>query len=414
MIEHNRYDGHFFSSGSDTPQAGWKLDDCQVEEYPFGSGNPDRVGNTPSVLRLIPGGGFNQHLENQEAGKHLRHWVTSVAQRYNEYQRQQTGRNPGITANGVVYCVDFDPSFTAYLPEDLVNENYCARAYGPEFTLVNDYLQGGQRTWDPWFDVPNTNRKSPVLMHYVDPNGDLVIQDPHDNDYAVYDVLPPTYCLHPSPGRHTFDAASNTWNLRAGYQSEGRLDDIVTNVRCTNPPGVNSKRENLNETAVEVVDATRTHPRDLPSKRATGGFLDPNVYIFMGCLDNDEGDGGEGVDPCDADNNPCGDSATNVPTTNGANPTQDPLPPSSEGGFSTGPVTAAPTGGGGGGSYPYTTTNPWGDVIACASSTVFGVAATSTATVCQGSSSTVSLASSPAQTPGFGLFQSFIYEYNCE
>ncbi|OTA07313.1 hypothetical protein A9Z42_0082210 [Trichoderma parareesei] len=69
------------------------------------------------------------------------------------------GRNPRIGPNGIVYCVDFDPSFTSYLPEDLVDENYCASVYGPEFILVNDYLVDGVRTWDPWFDVPNTDRK---------------------------------------------------------------------------------------------------------------------------------------------------------------------------------------------------------------------------------------------------------------
>ncbi|KAK6390451.1 hypothetical protein LTR65_005575 [Meristemomyces frigidus] len=113
------------------------------------------------------------------------------------------GQNPRQPPAG--QCYDFDPSFTSYLPEDLVNDNICAQPYGPEFTLVNDYVVNGVRTWDPWFDVPGTDRKKPELMHYVEPDGDLVFADPTDEDYAVYDLLPPTYCEYPSPGRQTYD-----------------------------------------------------------------------------------------------------------------------------------------------------------------------------------------------------------------
>jgi hypothetical protein len=280
-------------------------------------------------------------LENQEAGIHLRHWILTVVTRYNDYQKQQTGRNPGIGPNGIVYCVDFDPSFTAYLPEDLVDQNICASIYGPEFTLVNDYWVNNVRTWDPWFDVPGTNRKTAELMYYVEPDGDLVMGDPTEDDYAVYDVVPSTYCHWPSPGRQNWDFDDETWGLAPGFQAVGRMDNIASEVQCTNPPGTDgtlAKRE----VGVKA-NQTRIHPRDLAGRQSSsGGFLDPNVYIFMGCLANDDGDG-EGVDPCADDSNPCGNVLTNVPTTNGANPTQDPLPAASYGGYSTGPITALPS-----------------------------------------------------------------------
>ena len=310
-----------------------------MEEYPFGSGNPDRSESGESVLRLIPGGTFFDKLENQNAGIPLRRWIVSVATRYNEFQAQLTGRNPRIDPNGIVYCVDFDPGFTNYLPEDLEDENFCAQIYGVEFTLVNDYVVNGVRTWDPWFDVPNTNRKKPELMYYEDTDGDVVVSDPTEDDYAVYATIPPTYCDYPSPGRHNWDGDS--WNLAPGFEALGRMDNVASYERCTDPPGdddtLAKRHANRNREVEEITGRqARTHARDLAGRQSSsGGFLDPNVYKYLGCGDDDTDDNDADGDPCADDSNPCGNAATNVPTTNGANPTQDPLPASSEGGVST-------------------------------------------------------------------------------
>ncbi|KAH7182078.1 hypothetical protein DER46DRAFT_670422 [Fusarium sp. MPI-SDFR-AT-0072] len=185
------YKGHYLAKKKDNPKGGWKLEGCQVEEYPFGSGNPDRSKGADAVLRLIPGGPWEEKLKNQIAGSHLRSWVESVAKRYNDFQEKDTGTNPKIDTARIVYCVDFDSSFTKYLPEDFVDENFCAARYGPEFTLVNDFVVNKVRTWDPWFDVPDTDRKKPELMHYLDSN-DKMLKNPTDDDYAVYALVPPT------------------------------------------------------------------------------------------------------------------------------------------------------------------------------------------------------------------------------
>ncbi|KAH7270895.1 uncharacterized protein BKA55DRAFT_552956 [Fusarium redolens] len=120
------YKGHYFAKSTDNPKGGWKLEGCEVEEYPFGSGNPDRSKDADAILRLIPGGPWSERLENQIAGSHLKLWVESVAKRYNDFQEKDTGTNPKIDTTGIVYCIDFDSRFTKYLPEDLVDENFCA------------------------------------------------------------------------------------------------------------------------------------------------------------------------------------------------------------------------------------------------------------------------------------------------
>jgi hypothetical protein len=236
LFYHNRYKGHYFSKSKDRPKGGWKLEGCEVEEYPFGFGNPDRSKDADAILRLIPGGPWSERLENQIAGSHLRLWVESVAKRYNDFQEKDTGTNPKIDTTGIVYCVDFDSSFTKYLPEDLVDENFCAARYGLEFTLVNNFVVNKVRTWDPWFDVPDTGRKKPELMHYLD-SKDKMVKSPTDDNYAVYAFVPPTYCRYPSPGKHDWDKDTNSWSLDPDYRALGRKDNTVANERCTDPPG---------------------------------------------------------------------------------------------------------------------------------------------------------------------------------
>ncbi|KAF4943413.1 hypothetical protein FGADI_13440, partial [Fusarium gaditjirri] len=331
-------------------QGGWKLDKCQVEEYPFGSGNPDRKASGNSVLRLIPGGGWEDGLENQLQGASLSRWIRTLVKRDNEFQKELRGTDPKVDGHGFVYCVEFDPGFTSYLPEDLANQKFCATPYGVEFTLVNDYKVRGVRTWDPWFDVPGTDHKKPELIEYNDPNGDVVVTNPSDDDYAVYAVLPPTYCRYPSPGQQKWDKTTHSWGLDSRFTSYGRRDDIASFQGCTDPPADtdddDSDAERLskrydNQTQGMIQTEKRTHARDLMSRQgSSGGFHDQNIYQWLGCggYDGDILEDADG-DPCADDSNPCGDGAINLATTNGVPQSLDPLPAS---GVSTGAITSWP------------------------------------------------------------------------
>ncbi|KAF5254019.1 hypothetical protein FANTH_1201 [Fusarium anthophilum] len=314
-----RYKGHYTAKSKDRPKGGWKLQGCEVEEYPFGSGNPDRSKDAEAVLRLIPGGPWNEKLENQLAGDQLRQWLESVAEKYNTFQEKETGTNPKIDTDGIVY--------------------------GPEFTLVNNLVVNKVRTWDPWFDVPDTDRKKPELMHYLN-SKDKMVKNPTDDDYAVYALVPPTYCRYPSPGKYDWDQGTNSWNLDSNYQALGRQDNILANQRCTDPPdntadddGALVKRNDSHIQATANIQE-RTHARDLVGRQgSSGGFLDANVYKWLGCSqdgDDEEEDDADG-DPCDDDSNPCGDDDVDFP--DDADPSLDPLPAS---GVTTRPVTLQP------------------------------------------------------------------------
>lgn len=270
--------------------------------------------------------------------------MNSVATRYNEFQKQQTGKNPKIDSTGIVYCVDFDSSFTNYLPEDLVDDNFCASRYGVEFTLVNDFVVDGSRTWDPWFDVPGTDRKKPELMHYLN-SRDEIVNEPTEDDYAVYALIPPTYCEYPSPGKYDWNQNTKSWTIDSNYQALGRKDSIPENERCTDPPEdadevdrmLSTRHDNRTQAIVDTQE--RTHARDLSGRQSSpGGFLDPNIYNWFGCgIDEDEGDDADG-DACADDSNPCGDDYVELP--DNSDPSLDPLPVS---GVTTRPFTPQPT-----------------------------------------------------------------------
>lgn len=337
------YEGHFMSSNSGPgPKAGWKLNECEVEEYPFGSGDPNRDKDGTSVLRLIPGGPFGQGYENQDQANHLLNWRKRVMKRYRDYQLTQTPpQDPGVNPNGLVYCMAFDTSFTAYLPEDLEAENFCNH-YGVAFTLVNDYTGNGVREWDPWFDVPNTGRKDLKFMYYETPDTEeLVEQNRAEDDLEIYAVVPPTWCEYPSPGRKRWDQATRTWNLDTaeGFGPVGRHDEFASNRRCENIPAGTRRRRRSSDRGM-MTKHTRSHPRDLELSRSrpralgAGGFLDPSVYRYFGCGGGDEDE--DGIDPCSGPGNPCKNPAADLPTSNGGNPTLlDPPPPKSEGGLIT-------------------------------------------------------------------------------
>ncbi|KJX99032.1 hypothetical protein TI39_contig377g00017 [Zymoseptoria brevis] len=276
------YYGRYFAGGADDPRAGWKLEGCEVEEYPFGSGNPDRSQSGDSVLRLIPG-----RQENSVRGSH-------------------TGN---LRTNGLVYCVAFHDDFTQYLPDDQVDKNICSQPYGPAFGLVTEQRKtdasGNEyRAWDPWFDQDvGSPRKTTQLAYYLTPEGE---DHPRHN---------------PSPGAQEF--VSGQWQLAEGFSPAAR--DMTGNVlaaQCTDVEASRAvlKRQISNATLEYGNVQHRDHARDLLSRQTSGGFLDANIYKYFGCGGGDSDDG----DPCAAGDSPCPGRASN-PQPNTTRP-PDPAP----------------------------------------------------------------------------------------
>lgn len=123
-----------------------------------------------------------------------------------------------LNPDGLVYCIDFDPAFTAYQPEDTVNR--CADPYGVEFTFVNKIYTENARgktsiRWDPWFDKPNragtrADRLETKLAYYKDANGRISWTD--RTLIPVYFDEPPSFCRLPSPGQQAWDKTTQTWS----------------------------------------------------------------------------------------------------------------------------------------------------------------------------------------------------------
>lgn len=314
------YDGHFRSPRNRVPQAGWALQGCEVEEYPWGNGNPTQINNddfdSQAVLRLIPGGSTTDqgNGENGEHGRHIYSWLQSMARQYNQaaandpnanlFQRNSQGQ---ISPEGLVYCVGFESGFTADLPEDSLN-NRCARPYGTAFTLVN-WVETNRASgttsyrWDPWFDAVPGRKQRRVVN--VDDNG---------NELTA--VIPPIYCEYPSPGALAYDRVNDLYTLATGFQQVDRppndrtWDYCIDVIDAQSSPGPEKRwlldpadaySLILNDSAIPAnsTKADRDHARHLlrtdsfetrglvegvPEKRqAAGAFLDPAVYRYYGC-----------------------------------------------------------------------------------------------------------------------------------
>jgi hypothetical protein len=130
------YNGKWKAGGQ--PQGsfdGWGLINCEVEEYPFGSGNPNRnpnlrVWDDQSVLRLVP------REENAAHAVELRAFYRSTGM-----------------VNNMPYTVEFvnGPTGTTdddyYLGSD-TSHNICAQPYGNAFLLVNNaVVHPGERSY---------------------------------------------------------------------------------------------------------------------------------------------------------------------------------------------------------------------------------------------------------------------------
>ncbi|EGP88095.1 uncharacterized protein MYCGRDRAFT_92805 [Zymoseptoria tritici IPO323] len=237
------YYGRYFAGRTDDPRAGWKLEGCEVEEYPFGSGNPDRSLSGDSVLPLIPGS-----RENSRHGNHMKRWINTVSTRWRD------ANNPAgnLRTNGLVYCVAFNDDFTQYLPEDQVDKNICSQPYGPSFGLVTE------------------QRKT----------------DASGNEYRAWDTC------SPSPGTQEF--VSGQWQLAEGFSPAPRaMNGNVLEAQCTDAGASRAvvKRHTSNATLDYGSVKKRDHARDLLSRQTSGGFLDANIYKYFGCGGDDSDDG---------------------------------------------------------------------------------------------------------------------------
>lgn len=193
-------------------KGGWGLPGCEVEEYPFGSGNPnrspnDKIWNEQSVLRLIP------EPENQDHGSRNANSLRNFVQR--------AGNGNFAFAEGLIYSVSFtngpaNPTSDAdfYLdPNDQasIDKNYCAEPYGVAFLLVNSAfgMNNNDRSYDPWWDNKLFTKTTKISTRAG------------VGTVSVYTAATVSnYCKFPSPGRSV--RVNGAWQLSAGEPSFDR------------------------------------------------------------------------------------------------------------------------------------------------------------------------------------------------
>ncbi|KAH8421671.1 Glycoside hydrolase [Colletotrichum scovillei] len=350
---------------------GWGLFGCQVEEYPWGSGNPNRSPNLKrwdeqSVLRLIP------TTENGDHGNFLQDW----------YKEQ--GRNSLEQAKGLIFSVSFTngPSGTSdadfYVDADNQNEakrvNICARPYGVPFLFVNHVSQmnAGERSYDPWWDNKLFDKTTRIN---VDKKGVTV--------KTITNQLPSFYCKYPAPGKSYWDDQANAWQPHPNVVRRNRVRGNKW-YSCDNYPGysgpammrrsIRGAKRGLTElTPAEVQELARQganittsdgrletidEPEDegpeemvvpapyhlnpvgaapppaktshnvstglsqTPRRAAAGSFLDPSAFLYLGCGNDDE-------DNCALVGQDCSDPADNLDPADGDQPIDDTPDPTS-------------------------------------------------------------------------------------
>lgn len=314
---------------------GWGLNGCQVEEYPFGSGNPNRNPdlkrwNDQAVLRLIP------TTENQNHGNFLHEWYKGF------------GNGKSNLAKGLIYSVSFVNGPTGNTEADLFVDpdkedeakrvNICARPYGLPFIFVNSAIvYPGERSYDPWWDQRLFDKTTRIERNRKGATVKVVTAKAVSN-----------YCMFPSPGKSYWDAAANAWQP---HPNGARYDRKRSNkyYSCDNYPGYSGPammrrqerrgRRGLTElTPSEVQEMSRqgynitvsdgnlglddededegpelmvipspisqypvgappptstdrnaTWSRELqaltPRQVAAGSFLDPSAFLYLGCGD---------------------------------------------------------------------------------------------------------------------------------
>ncbi|CAJ2505830.1 Uu.00g132240.m01.CDS01 [Anthostomella pinea] len=339
---------------------GWGLIDCEVEEYPFGSGNPNRgpdlrVWDQQSVLRLIP---------REENGAH----ASALKAFYSD----------NAMVSGTPYTVEFanGPTGTTdddyYLGSD-TSHNLCARPYGNAFILVNKaVVNPGERSYDPWWD----NKLFAKTINYVTDNSGRVVSS------SVVQTIS-AYCQYPSPGKLFMQGGG--WARHLLGNTMDRRDSLVY-WSCddfpayTGPIGHPVRRRGrplewddeglINKTEHEAqpvalvkhvvhaasdydnaADFNNASSSSKPSfaragsrqimGRAAGSFLDASAFLYLNCGTNDD-------DPCYYEGDACSDNDAgdgysvpgDMPTPSlSPSPTQPPTPTPTP----TSPPTTRPT-----------------------------------------------------------------------
>ncbi|OIW34817.1 hypothetical protein CONLIGDRAFT_26583 [Coniochaeta ligniaria NRRL 30616] len=190
------YSGKFASPLAGT--TGWGLADCEVEEYPWGSSNPNRkpnwqVWSEQSVLRLIP---------KDENGKH----GTALQDFY-----RAAGNGKIHNAKGLVFSVSFvnGPTGTTdkdyYLDENDQGSkdiNICAQPYGVPFLLVGvvKSMNPGESSYDPWWNSRLFTKTTNIQTNRA--GSTTLIESA---------ARPSQYCQYPSPGRKKYDDVNSVW-----------------------------------------------------------------------------------------------------------------------------------------------------------------------------------------------------------
>lgn len=328
---------------------GWGLIDCEVEEYPWGSGNPNRhpnnkVWDEQSVLRLIP------REENSNHGKALR-----------DFYKDAGGR----AAAGFSYTVVFvNETRTGRTDEDYylgndISENICAQPYGNAFLLVNQAeVNAGERSYDPWWDDKLFKK---TIGYDKDANGQLTASTTTMTNSA--------YCQYPSPGKKIHVAGE--W-IRHGLSGEFDRKDSPEFYSCDNYPGYKgpsnrpARRRRGRSTADELAwepanlnqsetaymedsnDDDQAQPKvernvietqiqgHQPGNKTTkltarqlggGSFVDASAFLYLGCGSTDDDLCYYLGDACSSSSADEGDWNSPDPPPPEPTPTTEPPPP---------------------------------------------------------------------------------------
>ncbi|KAK5734514.1 hypothetical protein LTR17_008874 [Elasticomyces elasticus] len=304
---------------------GWGLQGCNIEEYPFRSGNPDNS----AVLRLVPEQENSDHGEDLNAFYKV--WDGLAGDPNLDGQAKINSGRKANLENKAEFKIVFESGVADQSTEwGLTNNaagNVCAEPYGTDFLLVG----GGPKkknAWDPYFA-----RQGRMKTYTSTTNGRNIIG-----------TMPPQYCTVPSPGRRALVGGAfesiNEDNVQIGIAA---LAPDPNDIGWCEPwPPVGGARnkvmarmaEPANLTLPKQTDAKPQqkapfHPRHAPAltfrdqlidvggrsvvanasslarpqrkrhsngltvRQLSGGsYLDPNVYAFLDCSNDD-------YDPCD-------------------------------------------------------------------------------------------------------------------
>lgn len=210
---------------------GWGLTGCEVEEYPWGSGAPNRNPNLKkwdqqSVLRLIP------ETENGDHGNALQNFLFKAGNNNNEQAKGLIFSVSFVGASKPVGTSDADFFIDPSKRADAEAKNICVIPYGVHFLFVNySPTDQGERSYDPWWDDKLFDK---TVKIETDKNGvTLATQVVKTNS---------RYCQSPSPGKQSWNAANKKWEE---YSPATSFDRRRGNryYSCDNYPGYSGPKE---------------------------------------------------------------------------------------------------------------------------------------------------------------------------